>query len=359
MTLSLSRVSFLLLLWMFSVGADAAASPLKVKVFIASMFEIGANTGDRAGEFQLWYEQYLRDSQVVEVKGAKSDVYCNADGVCGSVLGMGKVGSSASLQAILLSPELDFSQAYFVLTGVAGIPPDRGTIGDVSWASYVVDYDLGHRWAAGETPENMPLFMPRSGYEGIRCYVINPQLLVWAEKLSLNASLKDSDDAQRYRKRYHQNAALAKPRVKSGTHMTGDTFFHGPGLSAEAEYMSQLYQVDHYQITEMEAAALLQVLSRYGFENRALSLRAAVNFDQGNQNESTLSHLDPAPGETAGGFENALENMTLVGRYFIDHLIQHWPQWQQQVPLLPGETHVRSASATACSVDPRLLVNRL
>ena len=35
-------------------------------------------------------------------------VYCNADGVCGSVLGMGKVNSSSSMQAILLNPQLRF-----------------------------------------------------------------------------------------------------------------------------------------------------------------------------------------------------------------------------------------------------------
>ena len=49
------------------------------------------------------------------------------------VLGMGKVNSAASMQAILLNPALDFSKAYYLITGVAGTPPSRGTIGDVSW----------------------------------------------------------------------------------------------------------------------------------------------------------------------------------------------------------------------------------
>ena len=33
----------------------AATAPIRVKVFVAAMFEIGQNTGDRAGEFQHWY----------------------------------------------------------------------------------------------------------------------------------------------------------------------------------------------------------------------------------------------------------------------------------------------------------------
>lgn len=98
------------------------------------MFEIGQNTGDKAGEFQNWYEKYFKDSKPITVKGAASPVFCNDDGVCGSVLGMGKVASSSSMQAILLNPQLDMSKAYYIISGVAGTPPSRGTIGDVSWA---------------------------------------------------------------------------------------------------------------------------------------------------------------------------------------------------------------------------------
>ncbi|WP_269758967.1 hypothetical protein [Variovorax sp. E3] len=130
--------------------ATAAPAPVKVKVFVAAMFEIGKNTGDRAGEFQHWYERYWKDAQPIAVPGALQPVYCNTDGVCGAVLGMGKVNSSASMQAILLNPQLDFSQAYYVISGVAGTPPSRGTIGEVNWGTWLVDYDLGHRWAPEE-----------------------------------------------------------------------------------------------------------------------------------------------------------------------------------------------------------------
>lgn len=128
-------------------AAAPTGAPVKVKVFVAAMFEIGQNTGDRAGEFQHWYERYWKGATPVAVPGALQPVYCNADGVCGAVLGMGKVNSSSSMQAILLNPKFDFSQAYYVISGVAGTPPQRGTIGEVSWATWLVDYDLGHRWA--------------------------------------------------------------------------------------------------------------------------------------------------------------------------------------------------------------------
>jgi len=310
----------------------AKAPPVQVKVFVAAMFEIGQNTGDRAGEFQHWYERYWKGATPITVPGALSPVYCNADGVCGSVLGMGKVNSSSSMQAILLNPAFDFSKSYYVLSGVAGTPPSRGTIGEVNWATWLVDYDLGHRWAPEENKPGEPTFMPRKGYEEYRRFKLNPDLVAWAMKLSADVPLKDSESARKYRLRYPQAAARRAPFVGTGTHMTGDTFFHGPGMSNQAQYIAKLYGADDYVITEMEAAAITLVIKRTHGTDRVMSLRGAVNFDQGNPRETTLQHLDPAPGETAGGFAETVENIALVGTRVVDHITTNWAQWQAGVP---------------------------
>lgn len=156
----------LFLIALVGVARPAIAAelpPMPVKVSVAAMFEIGQNSGDRVAEFQHWYEHYWTAATPIETKGAFNPVYCDQDGVCGAVLGMGKVASSSSMQAILLNSRLDFSHAYYVVSGVAGTPPEHGTIGSVVWATWVVDYDLGHRWAADEVPAGASLFMPRKG----------------------------------------------------------------------------------------------------------------------------------------------------------------------------------------------------
>ncbi len=316
----------------FSSQTTASTKPVLVKVFIAAMFEIGANSGDKAGEFQHWYQRYFKDSRSITVKGALKPIYCNNNGVCGAVLGMGKVASSASMQAILLNNKFDFSSSYFILSGVAGTPPSQGTIGDVSWGSWLIDYDLGHRWAPEEGELGAATFMPRKGYENIRRYQLNPLLVNWSMALTSDVTLKDSPQAQSYRMRYPQATARRLPKVLTGTHMTGDTFFHGPGLSKEAQYITELYGADDYVATEMEAAAITQVISRTHGTQRILSLRGSVNFDQGNPNETTLAHLDPAPGETAGGFAETVENIVLVGAKVTDHVVKNWAVWQQGVP---------------------------
>ena len=313
-------------------AAQTADAPLEVRAFVASMFEIGELTGDRAGEFQYWYENHLDGAEPMQVTGAKSAVHCNDDGICGSVLGMGKTASSASMMAILLDPRFDFSNAYFLLTGVAGTPPSRGTIGMVSWASHLIDYDLGHRWAEGEVPQGDPLFMPRSGYEEIRRYELNPALVEAAMAASEDVELADSQEARDYRMRYPDAVAQGAPFIGTGTHMTGDTFFHGPGLSEEAQYMAELYEAADYVITEMEAAAITQVIDRLHGTDRVLSLRGAVNFDQGHPDETTLEHLDPAPGETAGGFDETLVNIERVGSALLSEITGNWDAWKDGVP---------------------------
>tara|TARA_R110002167_G_scaffold73942_6_gene207218 strand:+ start:442 stop:1452 length:1011 start_codon:yes stop_codon:yes gene_type:complete len=324
--------SLLFCLILFLCWAPAQAKPIEVKVFIAAMFEIGKNSGDKAGEFQFWYERYFLHSEAIHVAGALNPVYCNDNGVCGAVLGMGKVGSSSSLQAILLNEKLDLSHTYFVISGVGGTPPSKGTIGDVSWGSWLVDYDLGHRWKPEEGGEGQPTFMPRKGYEDIRRYQVNPLLLEWCLALNQGLQLKDSPAAKAYRMRYPQAAARRSPTVNKGTHMTGDTFFHGPGLSQEAQYIASSYGADDYVITEMEVTAIAQVMSRTVGTQRLMSLRGAVNFDQGNPNETTLAHLDPAPGQTAGGFAETVENIVIVGAKVVDHIVQNWDVWQQDIP---------------------------
>ncbi|PHI28692.1 purine-nucleoside phosphorylase [Budvicia aquatica] len=320
---------------LMSGQAFADDAPIKVKVFIGSMFEIGKNTGDKAGEFQHWYERYFKNSQPITVKGAASPVFCNDDGVCGSVLGMGKVASSSSVQAILLNPKFDMSETYFMINGVAGTPPSRGTIGDVSWGTWAVDYDLGHRWAPEEGLHDGQAFIPRKGYENIRSYQLDPTLVAWAMKITDKTPLLDSEEAQKYRQRYPDDNARRSPKVLTGTHITGDTFFHGPGMSKEAQYIAKLYGADDYVATEMEIAAITQVIARtQGTTQRILSLRGSVNFDQGNPNETTLEHLDPAPGQTAGGFKETVDNIAKVGGEMTDYIVTHWNTWQNGVPPL-------------------------
>src|SRR5574338_123882 len=80
-----------------SVGGVLAQadSPIPVKVLTVAMFESGEMTGDFAGEAQNWVEGEGLD-QIVQVPGSYSPVYCNADGHCLVVTGMGTANATAT-----------------------------------------------------------------------------------------------------------------------------------------------------------------------------------------------------------------------------------------------------------------------
>ena len=327
-------LAFFLFYIPFVVRAANHTLKQEVKVFIGAQFEIGENTGDRAGEFQRWYERYWADAIPIEVRGADNPVYCNKDGVCSAVLGMGKVRSSSSMTAILLDPRFDLSDAYFIISGVGGTPPRVGTIAAVFWADWLVDYDLGNGWAPEEGEPGASAFKPRRGYEEVRLLKLNTDLVQWAYHLTKDVPLKDSEDAKAYGMRYPDAAARRAPFVGMGTHMCGDTFVHGPGLSKEAQYICDLYGASTYVITEMEGAAVAYVIKGILSLDRVMSMRTAVNFNQGNANETTLQHLDPEPGNTPGGFGVGVENNCNVGAVMVDHIVANWKQWKQSIPRL-------------------------
>jgi len=178
--------------------------------------------------------------------------------------------------------------------------------------------------------------MPRKGYESIRAYRLNPSLVAWAMRLSADTTLADSDATRAYRLRYPQAAARQAPLVATGTHVTGDTFFVGPGLSAQAQYIARLYGADDYLITEMEGTGVTQVIARLYGTDRIMALRGAVNFDQGAAGETTLQHLDPVPGSTAAGFDETVDNIERVGSRVVDHITADWPRWAGGVPPIPS-----------------------
>src|SRR5438105_9336164 len=83
-----------------------AAQPIPVKVVVVTMFEVGADTGDKPGEFQYWVEREKLD-RVFEMPQAYHAVRMNRDGVLGMVTGMGTAKAAASIMALGMDPRFD------------------------------------------------------------------------------------------------------------------------------------------------------------------------------------------------------------------------------------------------------------
>ena len=112
-------------------SSEPEAEPVQVKVVVVTMFEVGADEGDRAGEFQLWKAR-RNLSKVYPFLGYR-DLHFDPDtGLLVLVTGIGTARSTAAVMALGMDPRFDLTKAYWVVTGIAGFDPEDASIGSAA-----------------------------------------------------------------------------------------------------------------------------------------------------------------------------------------------------------------------------------
>jgi purine nucleoside permease len=302
---------------MTDVTEPIALDALLLPAFAADDFELEKDLPD---EFERWREAYEFENSV-SISGANMPVYYTDDGIGITSTGMGKADAAATVTAILASPRVECSEAYFVTVGVAGAPPNVGTLGSVFVADSIVDWDRKHRWAErdGETDteREMPLeLLSYRPYDYV--YHLNEELVTDACRAAESIELIDSDGTDEYRNRYSQDAAREKPSVNVGTTLCGDEFWHGETVAEQAQWLVEQYDAGTYATTEMEEMGTATALDRFGLLDRYLSVRGVVNFDRPYDGQSIRESLDD--GVQAETFDITLENVRRVGSAIVDEL---------------------------------------
>jgi purine nucleoside permease len=140
-----------LFFWIGSVQAEG----LPVKVVVVTLFEVGEDQGDRAGEFQLWKER-RNLTEIYPFLGYRDLHYDPETELLVLVTGVGTARSSAAVMALGMDPRFDLTKSYWVVAGIAGFDPEDASIGSAAWAEYLVDGDLSHEIDAREIPEDWP-----------------------------------------------------------------------------------------------------------------------------------------------------------------------------------------------------------
>jgi purine nucleoside permease len=326
-----------------------ADHPMKVKVVVVTMFEVGADTGDVPGEFQFWVER-RKLYHMIPLPAAYHDVRTDGSGLIGTVTGEGTAKAATSIMALGLDPRFDFSHAYWLVAGIGGIDPNRGTIGSAVWADYVVDGDLAHEidareipndWPDGFTPlgKSVPFEQPRRQSIG-EVYSLNTGLLHWAYDLTKSVRLSDNEKAQRDRARYRGfPAAIAGPQVLIGSTLSSSTYWHGELLNRWAHDWVK-YWTDgkgEYYTTAMEDTGTLQALTNLAKSgrvdlNRVLVLRTASNFDSPPPGVTAAQDLKDQEIGNYSAYLSSLEAAFAVGDRVASEIIDHWDVYSAQVP---------------------------
>ncbi|MCJ2184436.1 purine nucleoside permease [Novosphingobium sp. 1949] len=330
--------------------AQPCAHPLPVKVVIVSLFEIGADEGDTAGEFQLWKE---RRGLTMRIPFPQSfhDLYYNPETqVLAMVTGVGTAKSSAATMALGLDPRFDLAHSYWIVAGIAGIDPHDATIGSVAFARYAVDGDLAHEIDPREIPKDWKYgYFPR-GTQGPNdtttkvepsgeLFTINPSLERWAFNLTKTITLPDRPEIAKERLTFTGYPNAQKPPVvMEGDTLSAMTFWHGKRMTDWANDWVKYWTKGkgEFVTSAMEDTGVMQAMTYLDAAGRAdrdrvLVIRAGSNFTMPPPGTDAASYL-LRENEGYAGLEAAVENVYTVGSAVVDELLAHWDKYETTTP---------------------------
>lgn len=330
--------------------AKPCAHPLPVRVVIVAMFEIGKDTGDVPGEFQLWKERQHLDMRI-PLPHSFHDLYYNPKTqVLGMVTGVGSIRSAAALMAVGLDQRIDVSRAYWLIAGIAGIDPHNASIGSAAWARWLVDGDLGHEIDAREIPKDWPdgyfgrgqkgpndRSPPRQGQGEV--FELNPALANWAYNLTKDTPLPDSPSIAAERARYTGfPEAQRPPFVLMGDQLSALTFWHGKLMTDWANRWVNYWTEGKgdFVTSAMEETGSFQsieYLSKIGRadRDRVMVLRTGSNYTMPPPGVSAADYL-LRENEGYAGLGVAVDSLYRVGVRVVDELLAHWPQYEKTTP---------------------------
>jgi purine nucleoside permease len=330
--------------------ATPAPKPVEIKVVVVTMFEIGADSGDAAGEFQLWHERQKLDVRYPFAH--HHDLYLNPkSGVLGMVTGEGNINSATAVMELGMDPRFDLSHAYWLVAGIAGVDPEDASIGSAAWAEYLVDGDLAHEIDAREIPADWPTgyfarntrkpYDPNKPQPTGEMLRLNPQLTGWAYQLTRGIKLEDSQELKETRSHFTGYPNAQKPPfVLKGDTLSASTFWHGKILNEWANRWVE-YWTDgkgQFVTSAMEDTGTFQAITYLHptgkvNKDRVMVLRTASNYTMPPPGMSAAEHLLK---ENTGyaGLNASVEAAYRVGSVVVDEIVGKWAVYRDHTPPL-------------------------
>ena len=336
-------------------GTAQATGRIPVRVVVITTFELGADTGDKPGEFQDWVER-LPLPTVMSFPQGYHPLRWNASlGVLGIVSGEGPARMAASITALGDDPRFDLSHAYFVLAGIAGIDPRIGSVASAAWARHVVTgeaHEIDAReippgWSTGYVPltRSAPFEQPApppSGIWGGSMYTLDPGLVDWAYELTRDTRLPDSQPLMAIRARYTlDEAARRPPFVLEGDTLASGIFWVGGRMNDWAEQWVRYWTHGQgvFATTAEEDGGMMQALTFLAQAHkvdlsRVLVLRTASNYDMPppGQTPAELLAREGGGGTGYSAYVPSLDSAYRVGSRVVLELATHWSRTRDHLP---------------------------
>lgn len=245
--------------------------------------------------------------------------------------------------SLTLSPLFNWTRTYFLIAGIAGVNPERATIGSVTFARFAVQVALQYEIDPRELPANYSTgYIPQGSYlpgqfpgsiYGTEVFEVNEDLRDAVVSFAQEANLADSSAARAYRAKYATTNSPNKvgalpPSVVKCDVATSDVYYSGKILSSTFDNITSTWtnKTGQYCTSAQEDNATLQALLRSSFHNltdfsRIIIMRTASDFDRPPEGEAAAYHLLYAD---QGGFQPAIDNIYLAGIKVIGGILQTW-----------------------------------
>lgn len=331
-----------------ALAVGVRAEPIRPKVIVVATFEVGADTGDKPGEFQYWAEREHLTETIV-VPGLDHPVRFNPEtGVYGVVSGT-TVRSGVQMMALGLDPRFDLSKSYWLINGIAGVNPGVASEGSAAWARHVIDGDIAYEIDTREAPGDWPYGIMAIGNKNPKekpvipdwapkpmQWTLNPALVAWAYALTKDLTLIDSPEAKAHRALYTTfPAALQPPRVLLGDSFASCRYWHGATMQKWADDWTALYTdgAGIAAMTNMEDHGLANALTRLGAMGRVdfqrvLVLRTGSNFSMPPAGQGAAESM---VAEYAGMLP-ALEAAYSAGSPVVHAILKDWAKFEAAAP---------------------------
>lgn len=321
-----------------AVPSCAPTAYFKPKVMIINMFEL---------EQAQWIKKLglTENITVPMLSPLYPHVHSNKDmTIMSFTTGEAESNAAASVTALLSSSLFDFSETYFLISGIAGGSPIETSIGSVTFAKYAVQIGSAYELDSREIPENwtygyvnygneQPNKYPTQWY-GTEVFELNGNLRNRAMALANNVTLANlTSDLERYVHHYNTSYAAVKgPQVVACGTATSDVYWKGFRLAQWAEDTVRTYTngTAKYCSTQQEDNASLEALLRAAkFDlvdyNRVVLTRGISDFDRpfkgANITEYSLNGTLSYSGQST---QIALDNLYKAGLPFVQDVITNW-----------------------------------
>lgn len=351
-----TALAWLIVLFGACIAAPAAAvggaatAPLEVRMVIVTAFEIGADTGDKAGEFQAWAQEM---PQVLPFDaGYRPLRYDPLRKLLLVSTGEGTNRAAGSTMALGLDRRFDLSRAYWMIAAIAGVNPDEASIGSAAWIGNVVDTDFAYMVDPREAPKDWPNGFIAGGatapYAGkhpddssSNLFPTNAGLRNWAFSLTRDVRIPDTPNLQRIRAGYAgYPAAQRPPFVLVGDEASGQIFWHGKLLNDHAERWVSYWNggTAKFVMTAMEDTGVLASIRQLGRIGRAdprrvLVLRTASNYSLPPAGvDAATSLIAETSGAGLSGLQESLDAAHLVGSKVVNEITGHWDRYKDSIP---------------------------